>query len=169
MEISLPPLLTRTCGDCAMCCHLGEIPGVKPYNQWCQHCSTHQGCDIYPSRPNPCRSFHCHYLRSELGPEWKPNRCGMVIATNAHPARMTVQVDPNMPALWQEGPYLPQLMAWAAERFVSVVIGEQTYAVYPNRIEDLGLIGEGYTVELTEYETASGDVFRHAKRVEVRP
>ncbi len=168
-EVVLSPPPARNCDGCAQCCKLGEIPDFKPYNQWCRHCPTHDGCAIHATRPTLCRDFFCHYLRTPLEEHWRPDRCGMVIATYAGPARMTVQIDPDMPPHWQGAPYLPQLMQWAQEQFVSVVIGEQTYAIYPDRIEDLGIIGDGYTVEITEYETASGAIIRHARRSAVSP
>lgn len=159
-EPPTPSLAERVCGDCAMCCHLGEIVDFKPYNQWCQHCSTHQGCDIYETRPILCRQFYCAYMQRELGEEWYPLRSHMVVSLHREPKRMTVLVDPETPMVWQEARYFRQLQAWAQHYPVTVMVHQRAFAVYPQHVEDLGELGEGQRIEITETETMSGIRYR---------
>jgi hypothetical protein len=159
----------RQCGDCAMCCHLGEIPGFKPYNQWCQYCSSQRGCDIYETRPQACRTFFCHYLISDLGEEWAPPTCGMVVAGQDNPPRLTILVDPERPDIWREAPYFSQIRFWSQHGAVTVMIGDQAYAVTPQRIEDLGLLTPEYTIEITEQETISGMRYETKRVLATKP
>lgn len=160
MEFAQTPPAPRQCGDCALCCHLGEIPQVKAYNTWCQHCSTHQRCDIYDTRPAPCRAFYCHYLLSDIGEEWYPRDCGMVVSAYGAPARLTISVDPARPDIWRQAPYLPQLHHWARQGAVTVMVGLEAYAVYPERIEALGALDDAHTLVITELETTQGLRYR---------
>lgn len=152
--------LPRTCGDCALCCKLGEIPDFKPFNQWCRFCSTHAHCDIYDSRPAPCREFFCHYLKSDLNEDWFPKNCGMVISTYSGPNRLTVSVDPETPETWRQQPYLAQIIHWSNQGAVTVMVGERAFAVYPDAIEDLGEITDGYIIEINEIVTPHGTSYR---------
>lgn len=156
----MPPpqaIPTRSCDGCALCCKLGEIPDFKPYNAWCQFCSTHQGCDAYDARPAPCRDFYCHYLTSDLGEEWRPSTCGMVVSVHAgEPSRLTVSVDPDRPERWREEPYLAQIMHWSRQGAVTIMVGDAAYAAYPDRIEPLGTIDDAHTILITEQQTAQG-------------
>lgn len=146
---------TRQCGDCALCCHLGEIVGFKPYNQWCTHCSTHQRCDIYESRPTLCRTFHCQYLLGTLGDHWYPLTSHMIVSLHTAHSRMTVLVDPEAPLIWREAPYLAELQSWASAHPVSVMVERRVFAVYPNHIEDLGELAADERIEITETTVGS--------------
>lgn len=139
-----------------MCCYLGEIIDFKPYNQWCTHCSTRRRCDAYDSRPSACRQFFCAYIQSDLGEEWYPPRSHMVVSLHLNPKRMTVLVDPETPLVWQEAHYFQQLQAWAHHHPVTVMVDQHAFAVYPQRVEDLGEVSEGKRIEITETETTSG-------------
>lgn len=154
------PVPGRSCDGCAMCCKLGEIPQVKPFNQWCTHCSTHQRCDIYATRPAPCRQFYCHYLLSDVDEAWAPNQCGMVVSTYEHPSRLTISVDPDRPARWREQPYLPQIQHWANFGAVTIMEGLHAYAAYPDRIDDLGVLDVGEELIILEQETTRGLRYR---------
>ncbi len=149
-----PP--TRQCGDCAMCCHLGEIVDFKPYNQWCQFCSTHQGCDIYQTRPQLCRDFFCHYLLSDIGEEWRPLTCHMVVSTYTEPTRLNISVDPAFPDIWRQEPYLAQIIHWSNFGAVTVMVGEYAFAAYPDRIDALGEMTADHTLLIIEQETRAG-------------
>ena len=51
----------RTCGDCTLCCQVLDIPELtKPAGRLCVHANA--GCNIYPDRPEPCRTFTCGWL-----------------------------------------------------------------------------------------------------------
>ena len=154
------PIPQRSCGDCALCCHLGEIPDVKAFNAWCRHCSTHQGCDIYPSRPSPCRDFHCHYLLSDLGQEWYPRDCGFIVATYQNPPRVTILADADAPQRWRESPYLEQIRHWAHQGAVTVQVAARTYAVSPHGIDDLGEDSDTTMIVILEQETTAGMRYR---------
>lgn len=163
MDISPPPAITvpgRICGDCALCCKLGEIPGLKPYNAWCRFCSTQAGCDAYDARPQPCRDFYCHYLTSDLSEDWRPRTCGMVVSAYANPPRLTVSVDPDMPPRWRDSPYLEQIQHWAHHGAVTVMEGLMAYAAYPDRIEPLGEITDDYQLVIIEEDTTRGRRYR---------
>jgi hypothetical protein len=137
-----------------MCCHLGEIPDFKPYNQWCVACSSHQRCDRYDTRPTPCRQFECYFLTSDLGEAWRPNQCGLVLSVHADPERLTILVDPEKPLRWRESPYIEQILQWSLQCAVSIMVGNAAFAVYPDRIETLGEVGEDETIVTTELHYA---------------
>lgn len=156
----------RECGDCALCCKLGEIPDFKPYNRWCTHCSTRARCDIYPTRPQPCRDFHCHYVLSDLPPHWAPMACGMVVdAKEGPPLRLTILVDPDRPPRWQEPLYLAQIQHWAMAGAVTLMVGDMAYAAYPDGIEPLGELTPAHTLVITEIETTNGLRYRIARQL----
>lgn len=148
----------RQCGDCAMCCRLGEIADFKPYNAWCQHCSTQKRCDSYETRPEPCRSFHCLYVLGKLAAHWNPLRSHMVVSPHRSPTRITVLVDPETPLIWREAPYLSDLQSLACEQPVTVMVGYAAYAVYPDRIETLGETTHGRSVVIHEQVLQSGAI-----------
>lgn len=158
--MATPPISQRSCGDCALCCHLGEIPDVKAFNAWCTHCSSQQRCDIYETRPRPCRDFHCHYLLSDLGEEWYPRDCGFIVATYQHPPRVTIMADPAMPARWRESPYIEQIQHWARKGAVTVQTGPRTYAISPQSIDDLGEDSDETMIVILEQETPAGMRYR---------
>lgn len=162
--MALAPLSQRSCGDCALCCHLGEIPGFKPFNQWCVHCPSHARCDIYPSRPQPCRDFHCHYLLSDLPDAWFPNHCGFIVATYDAPPRVLVSVDPERPARWHHSPYIEQLAHWSTQGAVQVQVGPRTYAVYATGIEDLGEDTADSELVILEQRTPEGVRYRTVRQ-----
>ena len=73
----------RSCGGCTVCCHvlpidtpeLRKAPGVA-----CTHCGP-VGCTIYETRFPICRTYYCgwHDLPA-LGPDWRPDRSGVLIS-----------------------------------------------------------------------------------------
>lgn len=158
------PYFQRSCGDCALCCHLGEIPRFKPFNQWCAHCSSHAGCDIYETRPRPCRDFHCHYLLSDLGQEWFPKECGFIVSTYAAPPRVMISVDPATPDNWRATPYIEQLRHWSQAGAVQVQVGSRTYAVHGERIDDLGEDTPDSVLVILEERTVHGMRYRTQRR-----
>lgn len=161
--MTVAPIPQRSCGDCAMCCHLGEIVDFKPFNQWCTHCSSHQRCDIYESRPQLCRDFHCHYLLSDLSEAWFPRDCGFIVATYANPPRLLIAADPARPASWRQSPFIEQLHHWAQQGAVQVRVEDRTFAVYPDTIEDLGVETPDSVVVILEKETTMGRRYRAAR------
>jgi hypothetical protein len=71
----------RACGECQACCITPTIDSAdiqKDCNSPCQHSLT-GGCDIYETRPQPCRIFYCGWRRSRDFPEdWRPDRSGVL-------------------------------------------------------------------------------------------
>ncbi len=73
----------RECGKCTICCkvltiddpNFQKLPGVM-----CGNCKTGSGCQIYDTRPDPCRGFFCgwRYL-GELDDKWRPDKSGVMI------------------------------------------------------------------------------------------
>ncbi len=158
------PLPQRSCGDCAMCCYLGEIPGVKPFNQWCKHAGSHACCDIYPTRPRPCRDFHCHYLLSDLPEIWQPKRCGFVVSTYSNPPRVLVSVDPQRQGNWQTSPYMEQLMHWAQFGAVNARLEQRIFAIYPDGMQELGELDDTNELMILEQQTPTGIRYRSELR-----
>jgi hypothetical protein len=151
----------RQCGDCSLCCKLLQIPELKkPKDVWCPNFRTGAGCGIYADRPGSCRTFVCQWLAdSDVGPEWKPNRCKMVL--DAKPGIYMVHVDPSAGQPWRAEPYLSILRKWAARGLASgtlvmVLTRNHAIAIHPDREEDLGEMGPGTRVSVSRVMTASG-------------
>lgn len=77
--------MTRTCGDCSLCCKLMPLPPLgKPANERCRHQHFQKGCacygDIYV-RPRACFVWSCRWLQGAEGTENlpRPDRAGYVI------------------------------------------------------------------------------------------
>jgi hypothetical protein len=50
----------------------------KPRNVWCKDCTIGKGCNIYPDRPNSCRTFDCVWLSNPDIPDTlRPDRIGV--------------------------------------------------------------------------------------------
>jgi hypothetical protein len=141
----------RSCGTCSLCCKLPRIGELeKPAGDWCSHCAPgREGCTIYQSRPAECRDFHCSWLLApELGPEWRPLTCKMVLIRRAH--QTILLVDPAYPTAWREPLYYRQLKDWARSgvdarprQQVLVYIKSRIIVVLPNKEVDLGVIATG--------------------------
>lgn len=170
MTDTLPPgtlVPGRSCGACSMCC---KLPGIaeldKPPMAWCRHAVPGRGCSIHPDRPGVCRTFFCHYLRNpNLGPEWRPERSGFMLYTEAGGKRLVVASDSAKPGAWRRPPYYAQFKRWAAQgaphqHQLLVFNGKRATAVLPDRDEDLGLIEIG---DVVAYHVEPGGI-----RVEVR-
>ncbi|SMQ69891.1 hypothetical protein SAMN06295905_1699 [Devosia lucknowensis] len=85
--MSLEVLEGRSCGSCTACCSFAPIRVEtlqKPANSLCRHCAEGRGCTVYDVRPAVCRGFYCGYFfLPELGPEWHPERSGVVIRSES--------------------------------------------------------------------------------------
>jgi Fe-S-cluster containining protein len=66
-----------------MCCKvLGITELQKPVGKWCPHCKIGKGCQIYETRPQECRTFHCAWLvDNRFSDIWRPDRSKIVITT----------------------------------------------------------------------------------------
>jgi hypothetical protein len=159
----------RECGSCMMCCKVTSIsePELqKPCGIWCQHAIKGRGCGIYDARPRVCRDFHCHWLiNSNLGPEWKPERCKFVLFGNPNIRNVIeILVDPAFPNAWMKPPYYETIKRWAVDaaernRFVLIQIGSRFVAVLPDRVTELGKVDATDTFVLKRSNGPSGPQF----------
>jgi hypothetical protein len=140
----------KSCGTCMMCCKLPLIKELeKPSCQWCRHVVIGKGCGIYADRPQVCRSFHCQWiLDAGLGPEWKPEKAKFIIYLDREKAEViNVSVDPAYPDAWTKPSFFTAIKKWITEgadlgRMAMVYIGARWVAVLPDRILELGRVGE---------------------------
>ena len=143
-----------------MCCHLTRIPVLaKNAGDWCVHCSTHQRCDIYESRPAPCREFFCVYrLNPTLSEEWHPIRAHLMITAQESPyGHMVVaMVDPQYPDIWRQEPYITRFRRWSAQFQMVIAIGARRIMVFPDHEKDLGDLPEDAQIELITIATPTG-------------
>lgn len=124
----------RDCGTCSLCCVLPDIAEFdKPANQPCRHCLAGGGCDAYDIRPVTCRDFFCLWRTdATLGPEWEPSVSRMMMY--AQGPQLTVLVEPEAGAIWQQSPYRGWLEAKAealkpSAGYVVVYAGEEVTVV----------------------------------------
>jgi hypothetical protein len=160
----------RSCGECTLCCKLLLVEELaKPRDLWCTHCKPGRGCLIYHSRPTDCKTFHCGYLmRAELGEEWKPNKCKIVLTSVEGINKIVAFVDPQRTDSWKREPYyssLKKLAVNAALRkgWVVVRVERHTYVIFPDRDVDIGDLGEDETIVTSVSPTPSGLRFQAHK------
>ena len=71
----------RACGGCTACCFELTIDDPrmhKPPRQACAHCVA-EGCSIYPTRPEDCRTWFCAWRRiADLPDALRPDHCGLL-------------------------------------------------------------------------------------------
>lgn len=149
MEIPQSPgpklVAGRSCDGCTLCCKLLNIQSLqKPRLIWCKHCDVGVGCTIYEQRPGECGDFYCTYRVSpELGDEWKPSICNMVVNFESGIRRVNVSVDPEFSDVWRREPYYSQIKAMAlhmlrSEGHLLVWEGDEPIAILPDRDVRLG-------------------------------
>jgi hypothetical protein len=112
-DVTLVP--GRSCDGCTLCCKLMAIRELqKPRLAECSHCHIGVGCRIYTNRPAECAEFYCSYrLDPNLGEEWRPADCKIVVAYDRKDHRINVCVDPSLGDGWREAPYYDQIKAMA--------------------------------------------------------
>jgi hypothetical protein len=80
----------RDCGSCTACCKELTIKHAelkKFAGELCQHCAVGQGCRIYETRPEVCRTWHCLWRSmSHLDDSWRPDRIGIILSAESVPA-----------------------------------------------------------------------------------
>ncbi|MBS0383914.1 MAG: YkgJ family cysteine cluster protein [Proteobacteria bacterium] len=138
----------RSCDGCTMCCKLMKISVLeKPAFVWCKHCDIGKGCSIYADRPEVCRDFYCAYRHSaDLGEEWRPSDCKMVVNYEDVRNRINVAVDPSRKGLWRQSPYIEQIKIWAMNALrqrghLIVWEGADAIVVLPDREVNFGPLG----------------------------
>jgi hypothetical protein len=141
----------RSCGSCSLCCKLLRIDEFsKPEGKWCAHCAPGRGgCTIYGNRPIECRNFYCAWLTAtDVGPEWKPLTCKMVLYAEGDGNRIAIHVDPSNPTAWRQEPFYSQLRERAvhaaeASQQVVVYIKNRVIVLLPDKEVDLGIMERG--------------------------
>lgn len=156
----IPTTSKRTCGDCAMCCKLPDVPELnKKGGEWCPNCVNYKGCGIYDTRPQTCRTFFCVYVMDELvREEWNPMKSKMVLAfrTGLQKMQISVMVDPSRPDAWRKDPYITDLRSWARGFYVIICIAERRIAVLPDHEKDFGIVQDGDLIDFIDEETPNG-------------
>jgi hypothetical protein len=68
------------CGECTLCCVLLPIPEInKKAGTKCSDCTLKKGCNIYATRPKPCREFNCAYIQmSKVNIKLRPDHCKII-------------------------------------------------------------------------------------------
>jgi hypothetical protein len=79
----------RDCGACTACCveiTIDDPMLSKAPRTTCLHCAAN-GCSIYATRPDVCRSWFCAWRRSaDLPDRLSPDRCGLLASVVENPA-----------------------------------------------------------------------------------
>lgn len=153
----------RSCDGCTMCCKLLAIDVIeKPRGVWCSHCDRSRGCTIYESRPDPCRGFHCGYLRiGHLDERWKPSRAKFLINYEESAKRIAIHVDPDRPDAWRKEPFISAIRGWAQSAardggYVIVWAGQRATIITGAKEKDLGQVRDDQVILPVEARTASG-------------
>jgi hypothetical protein len=146
----------RECGGCTMCCKVMTVRELqKPMGSWCSHCKPGRGCGIYEARPAECRTFICAWIqRPELGPEWRPDKCKMVLMQESIAGRIVIKCDPGFPHAWRKEPYRGQIARWAADAGprggeVIVLVNHDMTVIARDKELHVGIVGErdGFAVD----------------------
>ncbi|MBV9432933.1 MAG: hypothetical protein JO137_14025 [Hyphomicrobiales bacterium] len=151
----------RQCGSCTLCCKVLGVAGLdKPAGVWCRHCRPSQGCAIYETRPQECRTFACLWLANPNFPdELKPEHSKLVFVLEAEGNRIIAYCDPGRPLAWKEAANYRMLKSMAVRsaetgRQVVVALREHYTAILPDRDVPLGLVKPGQRIVYRE--TAAG-------------
>lgn len=78
----IPPDRGRACDGCTKCCQWlsAEVFGFKFGDGLPCTFLNHQGCSIYESRPDVCRSFQCYWKIDLNVPKWlKPDNSNVIM------------------------------------------------------------------------------------------
>ncbi len=89
------PLPGRDCGTCHVCCvslTIDEPELQKPQGFRCRNLVQGQGCAIYGTRPQTCRSFNCGWrLLKWVRPSLRPDQSGVLVRLHYEVAKATGQ------------------------------------------------------------------------------
>ena len=135
----------RSCDGCTLCCRLLRIESLqKERLVECRHCDPGVACRIYADRPSACAEFYCTYRYSpELGEEWKPSHCHMVLNYDPGRQRVNVSVDPEFAGQWRREPYYSRLKELAQHMlrqrgYILVWEADALFVILPDRDVALG-------------------------------
>lgn len=75
--------MTRTCGDCQLCCRLLAVPPLRKLaGERCKHQKFKTGCTVYnkPGMPPECRLWNCRWLvNDDMQDQARPDRSHIVV------------------------------------------------------------------------------------------
>ncbi len=113
--------MSRTCGECSMCCYLFDLPEFnKPKHKWCQHCKPgHGGCSIHnQERPEICATYSCLWLLGATSDAWFPPNSKMILSTHTvdDETIYIIVVHHRYPNKWKEEPYYSDIIGNAKTR-----------------------------------------------------
>jgi len=161
----------RSCGECSLCCKLAQIDELnKPAGVWCRHCAPGRGgCTIYETRPAVCRNWACSWIvDSNLGPEWRPLTCKMILFFENAGSRLCVRVEPSHADIWRREPYYSQLKQWSraaveARQQIVVYIKKRVIVILPDKDVDFGDVELGEQIWVGAQDTPMGRTWNAAR------
>jgi len=161
----------RSCGKCSLCCKLAKVDELdKPEGVWCRHCAPGRGgCTIYETRPAVCRNWFCNWIADpNLGPEWQPLTCKMILFFENFGSRLRVCVDPGHANVWRREPYYSQIKQWSrsaveARQQIVVTIRRRVIVILPDKDVDLGDVEPGEQIWVGAQDTPTGRTWNAAK------
>ena len=160
----------RSCGDCSMCCKIMRVDEVeKPQGVWCRHCAPGRGgCAIHETRPSVCRDYFCGWLlSSDMGPEWQPSICKMMLDFEKDLIRISVHVDPAHPTAWRREPYYSRFKKWSArfagQKILMVFVKRRVTVVLPDKDVELGELGSIDDIRIFSEMTPQGRTWNAVK------
>ena len=72
-----------------------------------------------------------------------------------------ISVDASRPDAWKKEPYFSMIRQWSKEApRVLVLVGTRAIAVYPESIEELGIVDDRHGLAVVQEATASGTRLR---------
>lgn len=95
----------RPCGACYACCVWLGIDELKKHlGRSCRHLDGRRAdarCSIYEGRPSACQKYLCFWRQSDLGEDFRPDRCGFLITTY-HQGTSIVVFDEALAGDWKD-------------------------------------------------------------------
>lgn len=121
------------CETCNACCTIMSVSEIKKRPGCeCSH-SGAGGCAIYADRPTGCRTFECLYLRDDMDPEFRPDRCGVVLCEVPYEDFIFAHLHPDNPDAWRKEPIASRLRQFSsAGKQIILRLGDETYLLSQN-------------------------------------
>ena len=82
----------RTCGPCTVCCTTIAVEAISKRARVRCPDQTETGCACYATRPEPCRTFDCGWLRGLGETSLRPDLSGVVLASYQIDARRILHI-----------------------------------------------------------------------------
>jgi hypothetical protein len=144
----------KSCGACSQCCTTHPVEDFeKPAHHACVHVRAGQGCSQWGLHPQSCQSFKCLWIRHpRLDGQWRPDRAGFILRTDADGVTLHVDVSADRPGAWLEEPFYTQLKAWSAgilsgEGRILIHDGDYELLMTPDEVLSLRPLKPGEVLE----------------------